>query len=152
MTSSPTAGRMEGPVHLMDMRVYYEDTDAVGVVYHARYLAFFERARSEFLRLLGIDHAAALAHLPEERLGFAVRRCEIDYKAPARLDDALTIQTMLTKLGAAYTDVRQQVLLDGQLIVEGWLRVAVIDGKGRPTRMPAPWRAAMAPLVVKEEA
>lgn len=151
MSQQGSAGGFVGRRHDWPVRVYFEDTDASGIVYHARYLAFFERGRSEFLRALGIDHAAALQQSVESRLGFAVRRCQIDYLKPALLDDQLTIRTVLTKLAAAYTDVVQEAFRGEDRLAKASLRVALLDGRGRPARLPGAWRAAMAPYVVQEE-
>ncbi len=151
MSTAPVQGVIVGGIHRLPIRVYFEDTDAGGIVYHARYLAYFERARSEFLRCLGIDHAAALQQSPESRLGFAVRHCQIDYLAPAVLDDTLRIESQLARVGAAYTDVRQRVLRGDMVLVQASLRIAMVDGRGRPARLPRPWREAMVPLVGKEE-
>jgi YbgC/YbaW family acyl-CoA thioester hydrolase len=95
---SPESGRIEGGVHRLPLRVYYEDTDAVGIVYHANHLKFAERARTEMLRCLGLDHS-----IVRERFGlaFTVRRCLVDYLAPARLDDGLVIETRLVRGGGA---------------------------------------------------
>jgi acyl-CoA thioester hydrolase len=101
------SGVIEAGVHRIRIRVYYEDTDAAGIVYHSVYLEFAERARTEMLRCLGLDHATLRA-----RLGvvFTVRRCSIDYRAPARLDDLLEIATRVVRLGGASLELEQQVL------------------------------------------
>lgn len=102
---------------------------------------FFERGRSECLRLLGIDHAAHWRSGPEdERAGFAVRRVEIDYLIPALLDDALIICTTVEEPGAAYVDVRQKLMRDEDCLARAMLRVALVDVKGRPRRLPKGWR------------
>ncbi|MCC2664562.1 MAG: ybgC, partial [Geminicoccaceae bacterium] len=92
------SGSIAGGVHRLPLRVYYEDTDAAGIVYHAAYLEFAERARTEMLRCLGLDHGGL-----RDRFGlaFAVRRCVIDYLAPARLDDLLIVSTRLLRRGGA---------------------------------------------------
>src|ERR1700730_16142814 len=92
--------------HTLDLRVYYEDTDAGGMVYHANYLKFAERGRTEMLRSLGFGHRTLGR---EAGVGFAVRRCTVEYRAPARLEDALTVDTRLTEIGAATLTVHQQV-------------------------------------------
>lgn len=138
---SPASGLIADGTHRLPVRVYYEDTDAGGIVYHAGYLRFFERGRSECLRLLGIDHAARQQDPdPRARAGFAVRRAEIDYFVPAVLDDALIISTTIAHVGAAYVDVRQAVLRDEVVLVRAALRVALVDWQGRPCRLPADWR------------
>jgi len=108
----PACGRIVDGCHRLAIRVYYEDTDAGGIVYHANYLRFFERARSEFLRCLEIDHAAAWrdAEGAATAMGFAVRSVTLDYVSPALLDDALVIDSRVTALGAAWVDVEQRAL------------------------------------------
>ena len=102
-------GSIEAGVHRIRIRVYYEDTDAAGIVYHAAYLEFAERARTEMLRCLGLDHASLRARFG---LVFTVRRCAIDYRAPARLDDLLEVETRLVRLGGASLDLEQRVLCE----------------------------------------
>lgn len=129
------AGRLEGGVHVLPLRVYYEDTDAAGIVYYANYLRFAERARSEFLRLLGVDQRALRE---QQGLVFAVRRASLDYRAPARLDDLLELRSTLTALRAASVEVHQQVLLDGHLLVDIRVQVAAVAlPSGRAVRIPA---------------
>jgi acyl-CoA thioester hydrolase len=113
--------------------VYYEDTDAAGIVYHAAYLEFAERARTEMLRCLGLDHASL-----RDRFGlvFAVRRCAIDYRAPARLDDLLELETRLLRLGGASLDLAQRVLCQGRFLAGLDLRLALLDGDLRVARVP----------------
>src|SRR6202167_4634535 len=101
--------------HSFPLRVYYEDTDAAGMVYHANYLKFAERGRSEMLRSLGFPHRRLGA---ENGVGFAVRRCSVDYRAPARLEDALTVDTRLAEIGAATLTVHQQICRDGEVLVD----------------------------------
>lgn len=140
---SPESGRIEGGVHRLPLRVYYEDTDAVGIVYHANHLKFAERARTEMLRCLGLDHS-----IVRERFGlaFTVRRCLIDYLAPARLDDGLVIETRLVRGGGASLDLEQRVTRAGRLLVRLELRLALVSGEMRAARLPAELRAALAPL------
>lgn len=147
----PETGRMDGSVHHMPIRIYYEDTDAGGIVYHANYLRYMERGRSNMLRHLGIDHAGAWASASDarSRLGFAVRRCQIDYLVPAVLDDALVVETRLVRLAAAFVDLRQDVTRAGQTLAVGDLRVALVDATGRPRRLPADWRARMEQVLVE---
>ncbi len=149
----PERGRLEGRTHLLPVRVYYQDTDAGGIVYHANYLAFFERARSEMLRLIGIDHATAWrdGDTPDERIGLAVAEARLAYRAPAVLDDALVIRTQIRHLGAAYVDVAQAAMRAGRLLVRLDIRVALIDGKGRVRRLPVTWRKAMEPWRVADD-
>jgi acyl-CoA thioester hydrolase len=127
--------------HSLPLRVYYEDTDAAGMVYHANYLKFAERGRSEMLRSLGFGHRRLGS---ESGVGFAVRRCSVDYIAPARLEDALTVDTTLSGIGAATLTVRQQIRRDGELLVDLDVLVACIGRDGRPKRLPSALRAALA--------
>ena len=130
-----------GVSHSLPLRVYYEDTDAAGMVYHANYLKFAERGRSEMLRSMGFPHRKLAA---EDGVGFAVRRCAVEYLAPARLEDALVVDTALIELGAATLSLRQQVRRDGELLADLEVLVACIGRDGRPRRVPAALRAALA--------
>jgi acyl-CoA thioester hydrolase len=127
--------------HSLPLRVYYEDTDAGGIVYHANYLKFAERGRSEMLRSLGFPHRKLAA---EDGVGFAVRRCTVEYLVPARLEDALTVDTTLTGIGAATLQARQEIRRDGELLVDIDILVACIGRDGRPRRLPRVLRAALA--------
>ena len=129
----PTTGYMEGPVHVLPVRVYYEDTDAGGVVYHANYLRFAERARSELLRVSGADNAS-LAR--DEGLGFVARRCTLDYIAPARLDDALEVRTRILETKGASFVAGHEIVRCGRVVVRIEIRIACVTGEGRPARMP----------------
>ena len=143
----PPSGLIAGKVHRFAVRAYFEDTDLSGVVYHANYLRWFERARSDFVRLLGIDQRAA----NEAGEGaFAVADLAIRYASPARLDDAVQIETECTELGAASCRMLQRATLeDDKLLAEATFRVGFVAPDGRPRRMPAPWRAAFAEIVTE---
>lgn len=125
--------------HRFRLRVHWEDTDAAGIVYYANYLRFIERARSEMARQGGLDQPALLS---QPGLIFAVRRCEIDYLAPARLDDELEVETTVEALGAATADLRQTVRRADETLVRAAVRLACISRDGRPRRMPREARAA----------
>lgn len=145
----PHSGRFEGPQHLFAVRVYYEDTDLSGIVYHANYLRWFERARSDMLRLLGIDQRAA----QESGEGvYSVADLTIRYRAPARLDDAVMIESTALNIGAASVTLLQRAFLlaEGRrenLLAEAEVRVGFVDPGGRPRRQPAAWRKAFAALL-----
>ena len=124
------SGRVQNGIHSMPIRVYYEDTDAGGIVYHARYVVFCERARSDCLRLLGI-HQSALGGVH-----FVVRRMTCDFLKPARLDDLLEVETRFLGLGGARVEIGQQVMLNGNTCFRADVTVAVVDGRGRPMRLP----------------
>lgn len=147
MTAQPAfpTGLIDGPLHRFAVRAYFEDTDLSGVVYHANYLRWFERARSDFVRLLGIDQRAA----NEAGEGaFAVADLAIRYAAPARLDDGVLIETRCTELGAASCRMHQKAVReDGLLLAEATFRVGFVSPEGKPRRMPDGWRAAFAPIV-----
>jgi acyl-CoA thioester hydrolase len=130
-------------VHRFAVRVYFEDTDLSGVVYHANYLRWFERARSDMLRLLGIDQRAA--HEAGEG-AYAVADLAIRYLAPARLDDAVVIETRAEELRAASCRMHQKALRGGDLLTEARLRVGFVSPSGRPRKQPDAWRRAFAAL------
>jgi acyl-CoA thioester hydrolase len=127
--------------HSLPLRVYYEDTDAAGMVYHANYLKFAERGRSEMLRSLGFPHHRLRE---EDGVGFAVRRCSVEFRAPARLEDALTVDTRLIDVGAATLEAHQQICRDGAVLVDLDVLVACIGRDGRPRRLPGALRAVLA--------
>ena len=120
-------------VHLHPLRVYYEDTDAGGVVYYANYLKFAERARTEMLRDLGVDPPALAAF---DGVAFAVSRLEADYLAPARLDDELTVRTRIVKLLAATLEAEQIISRGTTDCARLIVRLASVNRAGRPVRLP----------------
>ncbi len=117
----------------LTLRVYYEDTDAGGIVYHAAYLRFAERGRTEFVRKLGIDQQQLRA---ETGSGFVVTSLTIDYLKPAFLDDNLTITTEIDRIRPASVNFKQTVARESQVIAHLKVRVACLDGDGRLTRLP----------------
>lgn len=139
-----TAGRLEGGIHRLPIRVYYEDTDAGGIVFYANYLRYTERARTDMLRLIGITQSR-LAE--DDGLIFAVRRCEIDYRAPARLDDELEVRSRLTHVGGASIEAAQSIFRDDERLVDSSLAIACIGRDGRPRRLPPPIRTALSACV-----
>jgi len=144
----PPSGCFEGPVHRYAVRVYFEDTDLSGLVYHANYLRWFERARSDMLRLLGIDQRAAV----EAGEGaYAVADLAIRYVVPARLDDVVRVESVAEELRAASCRIRQQAYRDDTLLSEAKVRVGFIDPAGRPRRQPAAWRQAFASISLVPE-
>ncbi len=127
----PVAGRFVGREHRYPVRVYFEDTDLSGIVYHANYLRFMERARSDMLRCVGIDHRAAF----EAGLGaYAVADLDIRYRAPARLDDALLVVSRLVALGAATCRIHQRVIRDDLLLVDAMVKAATPRKNCNPAR------------------
>jgi acyl-CoA thioester hydrolase len=125
--------RMAMTPHRQAIRVYFEDTDAAGIVYYANYLKFAERARTDMLRDLGVSHAEMMKR---DGLVLVVRRCEIDYLKPAKLDDLLTIETEAVKLGGASADLRQRVLRGDEILADLKVLVVCIGQDGRPARIP----------------
>lgn len=138
------SGRVEGGTHHFPIRVYYEDTDAAGIVYYARYLHFLERARTEMMRCLGTAHAQMTA---DHGTVFAVRRCEIDYLSPARLDDALEIRTRITEVGGASLIASQRVWRNDVKLIEATVRLACLGATGRAARIPAAIARTLATLL-----
>ena len=134
------AGRLTADGHVLPVRVYFEDTDFSGVVYHASYLRFLERGRSDFLRLAGIGHGALDGGGEGESLAFAVRRMELDFLRPARIDDVLEISTRIADISGARIVLKQSATLDGAVLVEATVTVALINRAGRARRLPEEMR------------
>ncbi|MGE0500906.1 MAG: tol-pal system-associated acyl-CoA thioesterase [Rhizobiaceae bacterium] len=139
------AGALTAFGHRLHARVYYADTDFSGVVYHARYLEFFERGRSDFLRLAGVHHAELAEGLHGEKLVWVVRRMEIDFRAPARIDDVLTIDTSTQDISGARIVMAQQLKRGATVLVEAKVQAAIIGPDGRPRRFPKEWIAIFMP-------
>lgn len=139
------SGDLTATGHRLLARVYFADTDFTGVVYHARYLEFFERGRSDFLRLAGVHHTELQAGRHGEKLAWVVKRMEIDFRAPARIDDILTIDTRTQAVSGARIFMAQRILRADQLLVEAKVEAAIIGDGGRPRRFPKEWIAAFMP-------
>ena len=141
---NPPGGVFDGSRHLYAVRVYYEDTDLSGITYHANYLRWFERARSDLLRLLNIDQRDAIeaGARGEDGGAYAVSEINLKYLRPAKLDDDVVIETTCTELGAASCRMHQIATRDGEPLCEAHLRVGFISLDGRPRRQPAEWRKA----------
>ena len=129
----------QGETHVFPFRVYYEDTDAGGVVYHANYLKFAERARSELLREIGTDNSSMLE---THGVIFAVKDCAVRYHAPARLDDSLEVHTQITTVGGATFSAEQRVRCAERLLADLSVRLACLNADGRPARLPAEIKSA----------
>lgn len=144
MDALPALGRFEGLEHYFVLRVYFEDTDLTGVVYHANYLRFMERARSDMLVAAGIDQRVAF----EGGEGaYAVRKLAIHFHAPARLGDELVVISSLRRLRPASVDIHQRVMRREAIMAEAEVEAAFVSPSGRPRRQPADWVAAFEPLV-----
>jgi acyl-CoA thioester hydrolase len=137
-------GTIEGGRHLMTVRVYYEDTDFSGIVYHANYLRFMERGRTNYLRLLGAGHRALFEQAQQEAPGFAfvVRSMKIEFLAPARMDDVLEVDTAPQEVSGASITLHQRIRRAGELLIEARVRVAFVAG-GRARPIPKALRLAM---------
>ncbi len=137
-------GSISDGKHTQAVRVYYEDTDFSGVVYHASYLRFMERGRTNYLRLIGADHRAMFEQAEKEAPGFAfvVRHMSIDFKKPAHMDDVLTILTTPEEVKGASVILHQKVMRGDDLLVEARVQVAFVSG-GRARPIPKPLRVAM---------
>ncbi|MGH2340912.1 tol-pal system-associated acyl-CoA thioesterase [Segnochrobactraceae bacterium EtOH-i3] len=132
------AGRLVTGGHALALRVYYEDTDFSGVVYHANYLRFFERGRSDFLRLRGIGHRELAAGVHGTPLAFVVRAMELDFLKPARIDDLLIVDTRFEAISGARMVLAQKILRGDEVLVTAGVTIALIDPTtGRPQRIPA---------------
>jgi acyl-CoA thioester hydrolase len=132
----PYSGRFVDREHRFTVRIYYEDTDAGGVVYHANFLRFFERARTDMLALCGIDVADALG---KDVGGYVVAAADLKYVRPAKLGEVLIILSRLEEVRQAACTIQQRVMRDDQLIAEGRLTLAFVGADGRPRRQPAAW-------------
>lgn len=144
----PASGTLDGASHRFPLRVYFEDTDLTGMVYHANYLKWFERARTELLRLIGVEqhdtHAGGGG-------AFAVAELSIRYHSPARLDDELVIETSAVEVRAASCRLAQRAVRGETVLAEAQLRVGFVGADGRPRRQPEEWRAAFARMMEERE-
>lgn len=142
------AGRLEatpaGRQHVLPIRVYFEDTDFSGLVYHASYVRWCERGRSDFLRLIGNDHRALIdGATGSEPAAFVVRRMQLEYLKPARIDDVLEVATTVKELGAATLVLDQRIARDGVGLFEATVTVVLVSQGGRVLRLSKALRAAM---------
>lgn len=136
-------------VHRLALRVYAADTDASGIVHHSQYLVFAERARTEMLRAHGI----ARASLGDVGMGYwIVRRAALDCRSPARLDDELMVRSRIVAARGASCDIEQRVERGEETLVRVEVTVAFLNGRGRPVRMAADWRRALASLAIEARA
>jgi acyl-CoA thioester hydrolase len=143
-TRVPFGGEIRDGRHVLTVRVYYEDTDFSGVVYHASYLRFMERGRTDYLRLIGADHRAMFEAAEREAPGFAfvVRAMTIEFLKPARMDDVLEVLTSPREVKGASAILHQQVARAGEILIDAQVRVAFVSG-GRARPIPKPLRLAL---------
>lgn len=127
------AGRIDEGVHSLMVRVYHEDTDFTGVVYHANYLRFFERGRSDYLRLLGVNHQDLMQL--DDPLAFAVAAMTVAFKIPARIGDVLTVKSRVLTVKSAHLVLDQQIDREGSMVCEAEFKLVCLDRNGRPRRL-----------------
>ncbi len=132
MSDQPTAGRFEGRDHLLPVRVYYEDTDFTGLVYHANYVRYFERGRSDFLRLVGIGHAQLLDH--DQPMAFVIAEMALTFLKPARIDDALVVRTRYRRIQGPRLIISQSVERGADVLCRAEVVAVCIHLDGRPRR------------------
>jgi acyl-CoA thioester hydrolase len=137
------AGRLLPDGHLLPVRIYFEDTDFSGVVYHGSYVRFMERARSDYLRLLGVAHDALDRGEHGEPLAFAVHKLVVEYRRPARIDDVLEIETKAKSVGGARIVLSQIVRRGDEMLVNAEVTVVMINAEGQARRIPDPVRALL---------
>lgn len=133
------AGELTDAGHRLLARVYYADTDFSGIVYHARYLEFLERGRTDYLRLLGVHHSELADGKLGESTVWVVRRMEIDFKSAARIDDILTVETRTAEISGARVKMVQAIKRGDELLISAVVEAAMINSAGRPRRFPAEW-------------
>ncbi|HEY3777044.1 MAG TPA: YbgC/FadM family acyl-CoA thioesterase [Rhizomicrobium sp.] len=138
-------GGFEGKIHVLPIRIYYEDTDLSGVVYHANYLRFMERGRSEFFRSAGITRLAMLEE--DEPCAWTLRRISIEFAQPARLDDLVEVHTGAIALSGARMNANQKIYCGGKLLVRGMVEACIMTLGGKPRRIPQDMREKLLPFV-----
>jgi acyl-CoA thioester hydrolase len=143
-------GRFEGKIHILPIRIYYEDTDLSGVVYHANYLRFMERGRSEFFRCAGITRLAMLEDA--EPTAWTLRKATLEYVRPARVDDLIEVHTACTALTGARMSAQQKIYLGSQLLTRGEVEACIITLSGKPRRIPDEFRQKLQPLLLETKA
>jgi len=137
------AGRIEGETHVLPVRIYFEDTDFTGLVYHANFLKFCERGRSDFIRLLGINHTSLANPKSGDPAVFVVRRIEIDYLKPAGIDDVLEVVTSCAEIGGATLMLTQEVRRDEMVLACAKVSVVLVSSAGKPQRLGQMVRGAL---------
>lgn len=141
-------GYFQDKVHILPISIYYEDTDLSGMVYHANYLRYMERGRTEFFRLAGVARARLE---DEEPTAWTLRRVAVEYFRPARLDDQVAVHSVLTEVSGARLKVLQRVRRGGELLVEGRIEACITTLTGKPRRLPRTVYETLAPFVTTEE-
>jgi acyl-CoA thioester hydrolase len=144
------AGRFEGKTHILPVRIYYADTDLSGIVYHANYLAYMERGRSEFFRSVGIARLAQLESA--EPTAWTLRKVALEYLKPARIDDLIEVHTKLTGLTGARMNAEQDVHLNGAMLTRASIEACIITLTGKPRRIPQEVRDKLSPFLYETTA
>lgn len=144
--AQPLDGTLNEDRHSYLLRVQYADTDFSSMVYHARYLEFLERGRSDFLRLCGFHHSAMMGDAPENARYWVVRKMELDFRAGASIDDVLRIESRVAGVSGARVMMVQQITCGGRTLIDAAVTAAIIDARARPQRLPAAWASAFAAL------
>jgi acyl-CoA thioester hydrolase len=145
MSPEPSAGWLEGREHVLPVRIYYEDTDFTGLVYHANYLRYFERGRSDFFRLIGVSHTALLQQ--PDPIAFTITHIAVDFRRAARIDDGLQVRTTYDAIKGPRLFVSQRLMRGDELIAQAQVEAAVIGLDGRPRRPARDLIAALQPLL-----
>jgi acyl-CoA thioester hydrolase len=149
MTDAAGLGRFDGRTHVLPLRVYYEDTDLSGVVYHANYLRYMERGRTEFFRSAGVW----LARLDEpEPIAWTLRKVALEYHRPARLEDPVEVRTTFSAMSGARMEAIQRIVSNGVLLVEGRVEACLITLSGKPRRIPQEVRDKLRPFLSETNA
>ncbi|MBS0277132.1 MAG: YbgC/FadM family acyl-CoA thioesterase [Proteobacteria bacterium] len=140
-------GQFVGKVHVLPIRIYYEDTDLSGIVYHANYLRFMERGRTEFFRAAGIHKLADLDG--PEPFAWTLRKAALDYMRPARLNDLIEVHTSATALSGVRMTASQDIYCDGRQLTHGTVEACIISLSGKPKRIPEETRAKLLPYLLE---
>ena len=148
MSDHPTAGRFEGREHRLPIRVYYEDTDFTGLVYHGTYVRYFERGRSDALRLMGVGHAELLDG--DQPMAFVVSKMQLEFLRPARIDDELVVRTSYRAIEGARLLISQSILRGGDALCRAEVEAVCIHLDGRPRRPTAALRDRVGPWLTGE--
>ena len=149
MTKVGGLGHFDGKTHVLPLRAYYEDTDLSGVIYHANYLRYMERGRTEFFRSAGISKIDGLEK--EEPTAWALRHAEIEFLRPGRMDDSLFVHTRLIGLTGARLSAHQLVYADNQLLTDGRIEACIITLTGKPRRIPQDIRDLLTPFLYESD-
>lgn len=150
MTSVKGLGHFDGKAHILPLRVYYEDTDLSGMVYHVNYLRYMERGRTEFFRLAGVGQMADLAGPTPS--AWAIRNAQIAFHRPARLDDSLNVHSVITAISGARLSARQRIYAGDTLLTDGRIEACIVTLTGKPRRIAQDIRDLLMPFLYETEA